>query len=259
MKKVIAFDLDGTLAASKSPLADRMSEALNRLLDNFQVCVISGGKFEQFQKQLLSNLKASPDKLEKLHLMPTCGTRYYSYNLAKKDWDQVYAEDFTKAEKDKIIDALNKGFDDLNMREKEVYGDTVEDRGSQVTFSVLGQDIVDVLGMEGVERKEAWDPDNAKKNKLRDYIAPLIPEFEVRVGGVTSIDVTKLGIDKGYGMQKLMELLEVSKDDMLFFGDRLAEGGNDYPVKAMGIDSLEVSSWQDTALALEAILAVVED
>ncbi len=258
MKKVIAFDLDGTLAASKSPLADRMSEALNRLLDNFQVCVISGGKFEQFQKQLLANLNASPDKLEKLHLMPTCGTRYYTYNLAKKDWDQVYAEDFTKAEKDKIIDALNKGFDDLNLREKQTWGETIEDRGSQVTFSVLGQDIVDELGAKGVELKENWDPDNSKKGKVRDYVAPLIPEFEVRVGGVTSIDVTKLGIDKAYGMKRLTELLEISKEDILFFGDRIIEGGNDYPVKAAGIDSLQVSRWEDTALALESILAVVE-
>jgi len=258
MKKVIAFDLDGTLASSKSPLADRMSEALNHLLDNFQVCVISGGKFEQFQKQLLANLNASPDKLEKLHLMPTCGTRYYTYNLSKHDWDQVYAEDFTKAEKDKIIDALNKGFDDLNLREKEVYGETIEDRGSQVTFSVLGQDIVDVLGEKGVEMKENWDPNNSKKKKVRDYVAPLIPEFEVRVGGVTSIDVTKLGIDKAYGMKKLTELLEISKDDILFFGDRIIEGGNDYPVKLAGIDSLQVSRWEDTALALEAILAVVD-
>lgn len=258
MKKVIAFDLDGTLAESKSAATDRMAVALNRLLDNFQVCVISGGKFEQFEKQLLNNLNAEPAKLERLHLMPTCGTRYYAYDLTQKAWKQVYAEDFTEAEKKKIIAALNKGFDDLNMREKKIYGDDIEDRGSQVTFSVLGQDIVDVLGPEGVRLKEAWDPDNAKKNKLRDYIAPLIPEFEVRVGGVTSIDVTKLGIDKAYGMKKLCELLEISKEDILFLGDRIQEGGNDYPVKVMGIDTLEVSRWQDTALAIEAILAVVE-
>ncbi len=257
MKKVIAFDLDGTLAESKSPADDRMVSLLNQLLDHFQVCVISGGKFEQFEKQLLSSLKAEPAKLERLHLMPTCGTRYYTYNLAKKDWEKVYSEDFSQSEKTEIIDALNKGFDALGYRAKKTYGECIEDRGSQVTFSVLGQDIVDALGLEGVRQKEAWDPDNSKKQAVRNYVAPLIPDFEVRVGGITSIDVTKLGIDKGYGMTKLMELLQISKQDILFLGDRLAEGGNDYPVKAMGIDSLEVSRWQDTALALEAILAVV--
>ena len=257
MKKLIAFDLDGTLAESKSPADDRMVELLNQLLDKFHVCVISGGKFEQFEKQLLSSLKASPSQLERLHIMPTCGTRYYTYDLADQKWQKVYAEDFTEAQKNKIVDALNKGFDDLGYRAKKTYGECIEDRGSQVTFSVLGQDIVDVLGPEGVRQKEAWDPDNRKKNELRDYIAPLIPEFEVRVGGVTSIDVTKLGIDKAYGMKKLSEILEISQDDILFIGDRLQEGGNDYPVKAMGIDSLEISHWQETAVAVEAILHVV--
>ncbi len=257
MKKLIAFDLDGTLTESKSPADDRMVELLNQLLDKFHVCVISGGKFEQFEKQLLSSLKASPSQLERLHIMPTCGTRYYTYDLADQKWQKVYAEDFTEAQKNKIVDALNKGFDDLGYRAKKTYGECIEDRGSQVTFSVLGQDIVDVLGPEGVRQKEAWDPDNRKKNELRDYIAPLIPEFEVRVGGVTSIDVTKLGIDKAYGMKKLSEILEISQDDILFIGDRLQEGGNDYPVKAMGIDSLEISHWQETAVAVEAILHVV--
>lgn len=256
MKKLIAFDLDGTLADSKSPAEDRMTELLAQLLDRFEVCVISGGKFDQFKKQLLGNLEAGPLQLEHLHIMPTCGTRYYQYDTSRDDWREIYAENFTEAEKKKIIAALDKGFDDLDMREKKIYGECIEDRGSQVTFSVLGQDIVDVLGKEGVRQKEAWDPDNKKKLKLRDYIAPLIPEFEVRVGGVTSIDVTKKGIDKAYGMKKLMEMLSIGKEDILFIGDRLQEGGNDYPVKAFGIDSLEISHWQETAVAVEAILHV---
>jgi HAD superfamily hydrolase (TIGR01484 family) len=257
MKQLIAFDLDNTLAPSKSPLPDRMSSALSRLLDKFQVCVISGGKFGQFETQILANLSADPTNLERLHFLPTCGTRYYVYDLSTQSWKQVYAEDFTEAEKKKIFHALNKGFDDLGYREKEVYGDYIEDRGSQVTYSVFGQDIVDVLGEEGVRRKEGWDPTDKKKHELREYIAELIPEFEVRAGGVTSIDVTKPGVDKAYGMRKLIQMLEIGKDDILFLGDKLQEGGNDYPVKAMGIDCLEVSRWQDTALVIEGILHVL--
>jgi HAD superfamily hydrolase (TIGR01484 family) len=257
MKHAIAFDLDGTLAPSKSPLPDRISEQLDRLLDNFHVCVISGGKFGQFEVQLLNNLHVSPEKLDRLHLMPTCGTRYYRYDLAKSAWQQQYAEDFTDTEKATIIEALNRGVDELGYREKRPYGELVEDRGSQITFSALGQDIVTELGEKGVELKEAWDPDGKKKAALRDYVQALIPEFEVRSGGATSIDITKPGIDKAYGMQKLMAMLQIGKEDILFLGDALQEGGNDYPVKAMGIDSLQVSNWQDTALAIEAINHVV--
>jgi HAD superfamily hydrolase (TIGR01484 family) len=250
MKKVIAFDLDGTLAESKSALTDKMGELLNQLLESFHVCVISGGKFDQFEKQLLANLKADPGKLEKLHIMPTCGTRYYVFDISTGKWKLVYAEDFSEKEKTKIIEALNAGIDALGYREDKPWGDLIEDRGSQITFSALGQEAP-------VSAKEAWDPDNSKKGSLRDYVAELIPEFEVRSGGSTSIDITKLGIDKAYGMSRLMSMLDIAKDEILFFGDRLQEGGNDYPVKAMGIDSLEVSNWHDTALVLQGILHVI--
>jgi phosphomannomutase len=190
MKKVIAFDLDGTLAPSKSPLPSRIGELLSQLLEKFQVCVISGGKFEQFGKQLLSGLDAEPEKLARLHLMPTCGTRYYIFDPASSAWNQVYAEDFTQNEKDAISSALEKGLDELGLREDKIYGEIIEDRGSQVTLSVLGQDIVDELGLEGVRIKEEWDPDNKKKEAIRALVAPKIPDFEVKVGGLTSIDVT---------------------------------------------------------------------
>lgn len=257
MKKIIAFDLDGTLADSKSPLDDKMSVTLNKLLDYFYVCVISGGKFEQFETQLLNGLNVSDEKLSKIHIMPTCGTRYYLFNKNKHKWEKVYSEDFTKSEKEQINTALNNGVDALGLRETKVYGELIEDRGSQITFSALGQDIVEKLGTEGVKIKEDWDPDNKKKGALRDHVSKLLPDFEVRAGGATSIDITRPGIDKAYGMRKLMEKLKVNKRDILFFGDKLDEGGNDFPVKAMGIESIEVSHWQDTVRLLETILYVV--
>jgi phosphomannomutase len=252
MKKLLAFDLDGTLAPSKTTLPPQMGELLDQLLEKYEICVISGGKFGQFETQLLDGLKTDTAKLARLHLMPTCGTQYYKY--AKNSWVQVYAENFTEAEKGSIINALNVGIDTLGYRETEVYGDIIEDRGSQITFSALGQDIVAKHGDEGVRLKEEWDPDTSKKNALRDYVAKLIPEFEVRVGGGTSIDITKPGIDKAYGMQKLMDILDINKEDILFYGDRLQPGGNDYPVKAMGIDSVEVTRWEDTVEKLRNLL-----
>jgi len=254
LRRLIAFDLDGTLAPSKSPLPDRMSNCLNLLLDKYEVLVMSGGKFEQFKIQLLNNLQIETEKLVKLHLMPTCGTRYHQYQNGK--WNQIYAEDFTEVKKQKIISALNKGIDQLGLREKKIWGEIIEDRGSQITFSALGQDIVAKLGIEGVKLKEQWDPTSEKKHKLRDYVADLIPEFEVRVGGGTSIDVTKPGIDKAYGMKKLLKMRGLQKEDILFIGDRLEEGGNDYPIKQMGVDCMHINSWEQTALVIEAIVNI---
>jgi HAD superfamily hydrolase (TIGR01484 family) len=257
MKKLIAFDLDGTLAPSKSALPDEMAVILPKLLDIFEVCVISGGKYGQFEKQLLNGLHATPAQLQKLHLMPTCGTQYYRYSPDKNEWERLYAELLTTPEKQKISAALQKGFEDLGYAAKKAYGEIIEDRESQITYSVLGQDIVEQLGEEGLRLKHEWDPDNHKKQEVRDYVAPLIPEFEVRVGGVTSIDVTKPGIDKAYGMQKLMNELKLDKEDILFIGDRIQPGGNDYPVKEFGIDCIQISDWKNTAQVLSGILHVL--
>ena len=248
-RSVIAFDLDNTLADSKSPVTRRMADLLDGLLKKFEVCVISGASFGQFEEQLLAQLKAAPRALTALHIMPTCGTRYFRFDVAAKAWQQVYAEDLTAEQRVRIVAALDKGADQLGFRTAKLWGAQIEDRGSQVTFSALGQEAP-------VAKKQAWDPDGTRKRKLRDHVAKALPEFEVRVGGSTSIDVTKPGIDKAYGIKRLIELLAVTKKDVIFVGDRLHKGGNDYPVKAMGVACLEVSRWQDTALVVETILGV---
>lgn len=250
MKKLLAFDLDDTLAVTKSPLTDRMIEVLGQTLDYFDICIISGGKFEQFQNQVINRLDLSPMKLRRMHMMPTCGTRYYKYDESSKEWQLQYAEDLTVEQKKKIIESLESSAKELGLWEKNPAGEIIEDRHSQITFSALGQKATP-------EDKYAWDPDGSKKMRLRALVAEKLPDLEVRAGGSTSIDITRLGIDKAYGMQKLIDELDISREDILFFGDKLQEGGNDYPVKAMGIDSLEVDKWEDTAARLETVLRVI--
>lgn len=252
MKKLIAFDLDGTLAPSKSHFHERMVNMFDRLLEKFQVCVISGGKYELFQRQFLTQITTDADSLSRLHLMPTSGTRYYRFESGK--WVQKYAEDFTTDQKKKITRALEEGLDESGYKSDKTYGDTIEDRDSQITLSILGQEIVAELGADGVRIKEEWDPDGAKKMKIRDIVAAKIPEFNVRAAGATSIDVTRPGIDKAYGMHKLIETTGLKKEDILFFGDKIIPGGNDYAVFEMGIECIAVRSWEDTAYAIEGIV-----
>jgi HAD superfamily hydrolase (TIGR01484 family) len=246
----VAFDLDDTLAVSKSQIDDRMAKLLAQLLAQVDVCVISGGRFEQFDTQVLRHLDLDAVARERLHLMPTCGTRYYRW--IDGGWGLVYAEDLTEEAKERIVSVLVEGAKALGIWESEPWGDIIEDRGSQVTFSALGQ-------RAPVEAKYAWDPDGAKKAALRDYAAARLPDLEVRSGGSTSVDVTKMGVDKAYGMGKLTEHLGLAIEEVLFVGDRLDEGGNDYPVKAMGIRCVAVTRWQDTADYVERLLTTLPD
>ena len=241
---LVMFDLDDTLAPSKSPLDDSMVEVLRRLLGQASVCIISGGRYEQFKAQVLDRI-GSFDGLANLHLMPTCGTQYVRWEDG--EWTTVYAENLTEDEKQRTLDALETGAKELGLWESETWGPILEDRDSQITFSALGQ-------TAPVDAKKAWDPDGAKKEALRAYVAERLPDLEVRSGGSTSVDVTRKGIDKAYGARKLLELLRLDIPEVLFFGDRLDEGGNDRPVMDMGITSIAVEGWPDTRDRLLAIL-----
>ncbi|WP_246043539.1 HAD-IIB family hydrolase [Rarobacter incanus] len=244
--KLVAFDLDDTLAPSKSPLDPRMADLLRRLLDRVPVCIISGGQLGQFTMQVIDNLTgASDQELSRLHLMPTCGTQYYTHSSG--GWDQIYAEDLTDDEKSRALASVEKRAKELGLWETDTWGPILEDRGSQITFSALGQ-------QAPVAAKSAWDPTGAKKSALRDAVAADVPDLEVRSGGSTSVDITRKGIDKAYGMRKLAALTGIPLDDMLFVGDRLDPDGNDYPVKALGVPCHAVTGWTDTAEFLEGLI-----
>jgi len=244
--RLIAFDLDDTLAPSKSPINSRMAALLVELLERVEVCVISGGQFSQFKMQVVDMLPdLAPESAARLHLMPTCGTQYYRYDGG---WKQVYAQNLTEDEKAQALSAVEQTARSLGFWESDTWGPILEDRGSQITFSALGQ-------AAPVAEKQAWDPTGAKKNALREAVQALLPQLEVRSGGSTSVDITRRGIDKAYGITELSELSGVPLSDMLFIGDRLDPEGNDYPVKALGVRTHAVTSWHDTVDFLDKWIA----
>jgi HAD superfamily hydrolase (TIGR01484 family) len=243
MKKLVVFDLDGTLAPSKSAIDGEMAKLLDKLLGTVKIAVISGGDWSQFQKQVLSHLE-TVDGLKNLSLLPTCGTKFYKYD---ESWEKLYSEDFTEEQKTKILDSLKKMIEQSGEKPAKVWGDVIQDRGSQITFSALGQ-------QAPLNEKVKWDPDFAKRNKIKAFLDTLIPEFSVRLGGSTSIDVTKPGIDKAYGIKKLREILGISIDEMIFAGDALFPGGNDYPAEQAGVDSIRVRDPHETKRVIEAII-----
>jgi len=244
MKRLIVFDLDGTLAESKSPIDADMSRLLHDLLSIVKVAVISGGDWPQFEEQVLSHLPQDAS-LANLSLLPTCGTKFFRHT---GQWNKLYSEDFTPDEKAKIIASLKKAVTESGFNAEKVYGEAIEDRGSQITFSALGQ-------QAPLEEKGKWDPDFTKRKKIKALLDKLIPEFSVRLGGTTSVDVTKPGIDKAYGIRKLRDTLGIAIDEMIFIGDALFPGGNDYPAEQAGVVSIRVRDPNESKRVIEAIVA----
>lgn len=248
MKKLIIFDLDGTLAKSKSAIDKEMGELLCDLLEVTQVSIISGGGWPQFEKQVLHHL---PKKalLKKLAILPTCGTKFYRY---KKDWEMLYAENFTPGERKQILESLESAIKGANLHIKKTWGDQIEDRGSQITFSALGQ-------KAPLEVKKDWDDDFSKRKKITKPLEKSLEGFSVGMGGTTSIDITKPGIDKAYGINKLKEILKIDIPEMMFIGDALFEGGNDHPARKTGVDCIQVRDAEETKSIIKAIIACTKD
>lgn len=255
MKKVLAFDIDQTLNIAKTPIPDEIADLLIGCLAHYEICPISGQKFDQFLIQIVDRLKergVSPDALKHLHLFVAQGTQYYKYDGT--DWQQVYNYPLTDEQVEKITNAIETAARELGFWEEDKLKDgdeIIENRLSQVTFSALGQ-------KAGTEEKYAWDPDCKKRNAIVARAKELAPEFDYEVGGTTSINAITPGMNKKFGMTHLMEELKVSEDEILYFGDMTQPGGNDYPVVQMGIDTITVRSHEDTAYALRGILGVTE-
>jgi len=244
--QLVAFDLDDTLAPSKSPLPEPVASVLSRLLEQASVAIVSGGQIGQFREQVTSRLTAaSPRGLGRLHLMPVTGTQYWRY--VDGEWALQYEDGLGQDEKAAALAAIETVAKELGYWEAETWGPVLEDRGSQITFSALGQ-------RAPVEAKKAWDPSGEKKNRLAAAVQQLLPQLSVRSGGSTSIDVTRAGVDKGYALERLSEVSGIPIARMLFVGDRLDPEGNDYPVVRTGVRTLAVAGWEETVAYLEGLL-----
>ncbi len=262
MKKALSFDIDQTLNIAKTPVPDEIAELLTKCLDHFEICPISGQKFDQFLIQIVDRLvetgHATEEQLSHLHLFVAQGTQYYRYNPSgngynKENWERVYNYPLTDEQVAKISKTIEESARELGFWEEDklAEGDEIiENRLSQVTFSALGQ-------KAGTEAKYAWDPDCKKREQIVKLCKEKAPEFEYEIGGTTSINAITPGMNKQFGMTKLLEYLKLEMKDVLYFGDMTQPGGNDYPVVKMGFDTITVRSHEDTAYALRGILAVL--
>lgn len=246
MPALVFFDIDKTLSASKQPLSPEMANVLTELLSRTNVAIISGGSFGQFREQIINQLPEGA-RLAHLFILPTSGAALYAY--MEGAWKPVYEEHLTDAQAQKVRAAIETAIHETGLIDLSAasYGDRIEFRGAQVTLSALGQ-------QAPIAEKEAWDPDGFKKRTLRDAIAPMLPDFDVKMGGSTSIDVTLHGINKAYGVRKLSEYRSLLISDMLYIGDALYEGGNDEVVKQTGIRTQQVKDPEDTMHVIRELL-----
>ncbi len=244
-KKLFAFDVDGTITPSRGIMDSEMTKLFLKLLEYKKVAIITGGAFADINRQVLQPLNL-PNHLKKnLILLPTNGGGLWVFN---NEWQEIASHKFTEDEKQKITEVLIEVNNaDQKLKNNICYGQKIQDRESQITYAALGE-------YAPIELKLAWDPDLKKRIALQHKLQRKLPEFEVKIGGKTSIDITPKGMDKAYAIKKVMEYLKQPKEEVLFIGDAVYENGNDFPVQQAGIETIKVNGPEETKERLIKLL-----
>ncbi len=239
-KKAVIFDLDGTLAKSKQPIDREMARLLARLIEKKKVAVISGAKFQRFRYQVLEELKNEVNKeyFKNLFIFPTDGAMLFCYRKGR--WQEVYERDLESSE----IREIEKDFKIALKKTQFIYpkhdhGPLIQNRRTAVVFSALGQNAP--LG-----EKEKWNQKTDMRKKIVKVMKDFLPGFEIDRAGLTSIDIMRKGINKGYAITKMIKILQISKKKVLFVGDALFPGGNDYAAKKAGVACIKTSGPAET-------------
>jgi len=243
--KAVMFDLDETLAPSFQPPAASMIEKLARLLDRFPTAIISGAGFERIQQDFLATLDHSKH-VDGLFIFANSGSQAFAWHGG---WNQEYNFLLTDADRSRIKAVISAAAIELpEIREAQVYGDQIADREAQIAFTVVGLDAP-------AEYKASWDPGAAKRRVIRDYLLNALPEYDIRTGGASTIDITKKDINKAYGVRWLAERLHCAPSDMLYVGDALYDGGNDAVVIPTGIQTRSVTGPSETEIVIDELIA----
>lgn len=253
-KKIVAFDLDGTITESNQLITEEMAVLLSKLLSNTKVGIITGASFEKMKYQLTAfwdyiNSSKKENLLVNLILLPANGSVCYEMNKDTCDWQLTSKEDIVLEGKEKIVetleDLISSGKYDIS---KNPIGKLIVDKGKQMSLSTLGADAP-------LSLKKPWDQDKEKRKKIIEDLKLKLPEFEILIGGNTTIDILPKGFNKGVGLKHLLEKFNYSISDMIFVGDAIFPGGNDYPAFEAGIESLKVSGPEETAKIIENFIA----
>lgn len=243
---VLAFDKDDTITESRKPIDQQMALILDKLLLTKKIAIISGGDFLEFENKILNFLDKS--NFSNLIIFPASGSSMFVYK--DNAWQIEYQKIITKDEATHIGNLLLNKAKELNIVDADIsFDDTIDHRVSQITFSIFNEN-------SSLTEKANWDPDQQKRKQIISLVKEEVgEEYDILIGGKSSIDIVLKGYDKAFGLYELVKYLGVKKDDVLFFGDKMEIGGNDYSVKEAGFNHIVVKDVRDTKQILESILS----
>ena len=234
----LMFDLDGTLAPARNHPSKQMAKLFMELLNYYRIAIISGASYEQFHAKFLNHLPGTNhDLFSRLLLLPTTGSVIYRHRNG--DWKIVEENFIGEKERKKIIRLLNQAITKFKIKKLPEAARQIDDRKSQVTLSGCGQAATD-------EQRAKFDPKGKLRQRIQEWLLPQLPEYDIKIGGATSIDVTAKHLNKAYAIDRVTKIWALNPFEILFIGDAIYPNGNDYSVLQAGIMSKFVRDEEET-------------
>jgi HAD superfamily hydrolase (TIGR01484 family) len=245
-KRIIIADVDETICDSCQEISDEMAHQINSLIKKgFHFAFISGTTVKELQRMISSKV------IEAHHILGTTGTNYTFVNNQGNNSDnnqrtkEIYNHSFTDEEKKNIFTVLEKLITQFNIQSMTTKEDQLQDRDSQITLSAIGRNA-------SLELKKKYDPDGLKRKEWINFIKEELNDYELKIGGTTSLDVTRKGLDKAWGIKEFAKYYNLPLNEIIYFGDKLYPGGNDYAASKI-VDCVAVKSPEDTLKELRRL------
>lgn len=212
--KIIICDVDGTVTEDLKPLSASMCTSMYLQNKHEKLLIFMSGTNIAELKRMIS------DYIWFTHIL--CGSSGAHIVLVADAHNEVELKNIIiPLEERKLIKkCLEETIKKFNLPR---ISDQILDRESQVTLSCIGRYADSTI-------KNNFDPNGYKRLEMVEYIKQFLPNYSIKVGGTTSIDILKDNFDKAKGIKLLMSLMDgITEESTIFIGDKLFEGGNDYP------------------------------
>lgn len=245
----VFFDLDDTLAESFHAPSPEVLAGLGKLLESIPVSIITGSSFQRMHEQFLTALESYP-RIDRLYIFPTSSAQAYTYTQG--EWRILYNLALTEDERSRIKKAVWEAVTGIKeLSDIPHYGEQMIDKEAQIAYTHVGVDAPRAV-------KDVWDTDGSKRGLLWKALKESLPDFEILMGGVTTIDITRKDVNKSYGVGWLSKTLSISPERMLYVGDALYPGGNDAVVIPTGIQTRSVAGPDETQKIIQELLVACD-